>query len=350
MKEKGLYVIFSTLVPMYLSVFLGYGSAKWWKLLTPEQCNGLGKYINYIGLPMLVFKATSQANFYVMDSRFAGADSLQKVALLFGLFTWLVFCRSGRFEWVITVVVLQGMVWNLIVLLMYEFKAAQKVLSTSNGERVEATGVSNVSPLEGGAPEEVTVEASSGRYEENTVDIDDRDDDQGPPPSQMKSSTRSIVGVVFRKFITNPNTHASVLGLVWSLITFKLKFKTPIMMQGCISINSSTVLGLVMFSIGLFIGLQLKIISCGVRSLAFSLLAKFLLGPMLMAVTSIALGLRGTILHIAILQAALPLANSPFIFAQEYDVYPDLVSTSMIIGLVLATPILLIYKIILDKL
>lgn len=53
---------------------------------------------------------------------------------------------------------------------------------------------------------------------------------------------------------------------------------------------------------GLFIGLQPKIISCGKFALALTMAAKFILGPLLMAVAGLALGLRGTLLHIAILQ------------------------------------------------
>ncbi|PKI55464.1 hypothetical protein CRG98_024076 [Punica granatum] len=55
---------------------------------------------------------------------------------------------------------------------------------------------------------------------------------------------------------------------------------------------------------------------------------KFLLGPAVMAVTSAAIGIRGELLRVSIIQAALPLGLVPFVFAKEYDLHPDIMSTS----------------------
>ena len=48
--------------------------------------------------------------------------------------------------------------------------------------------------------------------------------------------------------------------------------------------------------------LQPKIIACGQRVATFSMAVRFLTGPAVMAATSIAIGLRGVLLHVAIVQ------------------------------------------------
>ena len=114
--------------------------------------------------------------------------------------------------------------------------------------------------------------------------------------------------------------------------------------------------------------LQPKIIACGNSVAAFAMAVRFLTGPAVMAAASIAVGLRGTLLHLAIVQvtnyfisyqnllpppsslllgllsyicsffanitwnicqtqAALPQGIVPFVFAKEYNVHPAILST-----------------------
>ncbi|KAK8537025.1 hypothetical protein V6N12_043206 [Hibiscus sabdariffa] len=70
-------------------------------------------------------------------------------------------------------------------------------------------------------------------------------------------------------------------------------------------------------------------------------------GPAVMAAASIAVGLRGVLLHVAIVQAALPQGIVPFVFAKEYNVHPDILSTAVIFGMLIALPITLVYYILL---
>ena len=48
--------------------------------------------------------------------------------------------------------------------------------------------------------------------------------------------------------------------------------------------------------------LQPRIIACGNSIASFAMAVRFLTGPAVMAAASIAVGLRGTLLHIAIVQ------------------------------------------------
>ncbi|XP_008781803.1 auxin efflux carrier component 2 [Phoenix dactylifera] len=165
-----------------------------------------------------------------------------------------------------------------------------------------------------------------------------------PPASVM---TRLILIMVWRKLIRNPNTYSSLFGLVWSLVSFRWNIEMPTIIKGSISILSDAGLGMAMFSLGLFMALQSKIIACGKSVAAFSMAVRFLTGPAVMAATSIAIGLRGVLLHVAIVQAALPQGIVPFVFAKEYNCHPDILSTAVIFGMLIALPITILYYVLL---
>ncbi|KAH0668732.1 hypothetical protein KY289_023225 [Solanum tuberosum] len=167
---------------------------------------------------------------------------------------------------------------------------------------------------------------------------------QMPPASVM---TRLILIMVWRKLIRNPNTYSSLIGLIWSLISFRWHVHMPKIIEKSISILSDAGLGMAMFSLGLFMALQPKIIACGNTVATFAMAVRFLTGPAVMAAASIAVGLRGTLLHVAIVQAALPQGIVPFVFAKEYNVHPAILSTAVIFGMLIALPITLVYYIIL---
>ncbi|XP_030529267.1 auxin efflux carrier component 3-like isoform X1 [Rhodamnia argentea] len=167
---------------------------------------------------------------------------------------------------------------------------------------------------------------------------------QMPPASVM---TRLILIMVWRKLIRNPNTYSSLIGLTWSLIAFRWEVAMPKIVEKSISILSDAGLGMAMFSLGLFMALQPKLIACGNSVATFAMAVRFLTGPAVMAVASLAIGLRGTLLRIAIVQAALPQGIVPFVFAKEYNVHPAILSTAVIFGMLIALPITLVYYILL---
>ncbi|XP_010536878.1 PREDICTED: auxin efflux carrier component 2 [Tarenaya hassleriana] len=167
---------------------------------------------------------------------------------------------------------------------------------------------------------------------------------QMPPASVM---TRLILIMVWRKLIRNPNTYSSLFGLAWSLVSFKWNIKMPTIVSGSISILSDAGLGMAMFSLGLFMALQPKIIACGKSVAVFAMAVRFLTGPAVIAATAIAIGIRGTLLHVAIVQAALPQGIVPFVFAKEYNVHPDILSTAVIFGMLVALPVTVLYYVLL---
>lgn len=167
---------------------------------------------------------------------------------------------------------------------------------------------------------------------------------QMPPASVM---TRLILIMVWRKLIRNPNTYSSLIGLIWALVSFRWHLSMPRIVAKSIGILSDAGLGMAMFSLGLFMALQPRIIACGNSVAAFAMAVRFLTGPAVMAAASIAVGLRGVLLHVAIVQAALPQGIVPFVFAKEYNVHPDILSTAVIFGMLIALPITLVYYVVL---
>ncbi|KAE8663954.1 Auxin efflux carrier component 1 [Hibiscus syriacus] len=595
------YHVMTAMVPLYVAMILAYGSVKWWKIFTPDQCSGINRFVALFAVPLLSFHFIAQNNPYAMNFRFIAADSLQKVIVLVVLAVWTKVSKRGCLEWTITlfslstlpntlvmgipllkgmygdfsgslmvqIVVLQCIIWYTLMLFMFEYRAAKMLISEqfpdtagsivsihvdsdimsldgrqpieteaeikedgklhvtvrrSNASRSDifsrrSQGLSSTTPRpsnltnaeiyslqssrnptprgssfnhtdfysmmaggrnsnfgstdvyglsasrgptprpsnfeedgaatgkprlhyngpggatahypapnpgmfsptgskgangnakklngqgqqkheEGGKDlhmfvwsssaspvsdvfggheygaatdnKEVRVAVSPGKVEgrrENEEELMERDDFsfgnrremnnvQGgdkagdgiskpitmPPTSVM---TRLILIMVWRKLIRNPNTYSSLIGLTWSLISFRWDVQMPAIIAKSISILSDAGLGMAMFSLGLFMALQPRIIACGNSVAAFAMAVRFLTGPAVMAAASIAVGLRGVLLHVAIVQAALPQGIVPFVFAKEYSVHPDILSTAVIFGMLIALPITLVYYILL---
>ncbi|CAK7349590.1 unnamed protein product [Dovyalis caffra] len=600
------YHVMTAMVPLYVAMILAYGSVKWWKIFTPDQCSGINRFVALFAVPLLSFHFISTNNPYKMNFRFLAADTLQKIIVLVVLAFWSKLSKRGCLEWTITlfslstlpntlvmgipllkgmygeysgslmvqVVVLQCIIWYTLMLFLFEYRGAKLLISEqfpdtagsivsihvdsdimsldgrqpleteaaikedgklhvtvrkSNASRSDifsrrSQGLSSTTPrpsnltnaeiyslqssrnptprgssfnhtdfysmmaagrnsnfgasdvyglsasrgptprpsnfeeehggsnkprfhyhAPGGAThypapnpgmfspttaaskgvtanannaaakkpngqaqqkaedgrdlhmfvwsssaspvsdvfggheygahdqKDVRLAVSPGKVEgqrENQEDYSlERDDfsfgNRGldremnnhegekvggvdgkskamPPTSVM---TRLILIMVWRKLIRNPNTYSSLIGLTWSLVSFRWDVKMPAIVAQSISILSDAGLGMAMFSLGLFMALQPRIIACGNSIAAFAMAVRFLTGPAVMAAASIAVGLRGTLLHVAIVQAALPQGIVPFVFAKEYNVHPDILSTAVIFGMLIALPITLVYYI-----
>ncbi|XP_054817082.1 probable auxin efflux carrier component 1c [Prosopis cineraria] len=165
------------------------------------------------------------------------------------------------------------------------------------------------------------------------------------PPAGVVA--KLIIITVWRKLIRNPNTYASVVGLIWSLIAFRFNIEMPLIIKGSITIISKTGIGMAMFSLGLFIALQPKIISIKLPMLVTCTAIRLILGPVVMAATSVAVGLHGIVFDTATVQAALPLSIVCFVFAKQYNIHPEIFSTTIIITTALFLPVTIVCYLIL---
>ncbi|KAK8936502.1 putative auxin efflux carrier component 3a [Platanthera zijinensis] len=130
---------------------------------------------------------------------------------------------------------------------------------------------------------------------------------------------------------------------------YRWNVKKPLVMENSITILSNAGLGMAMFSLGLFMAMQPSIMPCGKRLATYSMLIRFVAGPAIMALASLVLGIRGATLKVAIVQAALPQGIVPFVFAKEYDLHSEILSTAVIFGMIVSFPITILYYIILGS-
>lgn len=113
--------------------------------------------------------------------------------------------------------------------------------------------------------------------EDGSKNIEDGEKKSQMPPASVM--TRLILIMVWRKLIRNPNTYASLIGLIWSLISYRYfkhlrellpywwaftlmecnccqsfcrwNIQMPSIVKGSISILSDAGLGMAMFSLGI---------------------------------------------------------------------------------------------------
>ncbi|ESW10454.1 hypothetical protein PHAVU_009G210900 [Phaseolus vulgaris] len=395
-KGKDLYEVVAAIVPLYVALFLAYGSVRWWKIFTPEQCSGINRFVSVFAVPFLFFHFISNNNPYTMNFRFLAADSLQKVLILVALVLWNTFTKWGSINLTITlfslstlpntlimgvpllkamygdftttlmiqIVVFQIVIWFTLLLFMFEYRGAKLLISEQFPETAGAIASlrvdSSVSSLNGREP--LHADAEIGENGELHVVVRSMSRSMSinkpsafnksystPIPSSLQNAVmiNLILTMVWRNLIRNPNTYASILGLIWSLIFFRWNIKMPSIIKGSIEIISNTGLGIVMFSLGLFMALQPKIITCGKTLTLLALALKFLVGPFIILATSKIVGMHGILLRVTIVQAALPQGIVPFVFAREYNLHADILSTTVIFGMVVVLPVTIIYYVIL---
>ncbi|KAK9291705.1 hypothetical protein L1049_019654 [Liquidambar formosana] len=134
--------------------------------------------------------------------------------------------------------------------------------------------------------------------------------------------------VVCLKLAMNPNSYACVIGIIWAFIANRWHFKMPSIVEDSILIMSRAGTGTSMFSMGLFMASQKKMIACGTNLTMFGMVLRFVAGPLAMAIGAVAVGLRGDVLRVAIIQAALPQSITSFIYAKEYGLHAEVLSTA----------------------
>ncbi|MCL7022790.1 hypothetical protein MKW94_025283 [Papaver nudicaule] len=338
-----IYKVVAAMTPLYVALVLGYGSVKWWKMFTREQCDAINKFVCYFTLPFFNFEFSSQANPLEWNFKFLAADAISKVIIVTVLVSWAKGC-NGCYTWLITSfslstltnslvvgvpmlkamygdlgvnlvvqsTVFQGIVWFSVLLLVLEFHKA------NDASRVGVDSHNFVRDLE---------------RNDNTVSVS----------AMPRPSFWSMMKIVWVKLILNPNAHASVIGITWAFISNRWHVEMPTIIEGSLLIMSKAGIGSAMFGMGLFTALQEKILACGASLTLFGLVLRFIAGPAAMAIGCLVMGLHGDVLRIAIIQAALPQAIASFIYAKEYGLHANVLSTAVIFGMIISLPVLVVY-------
>jgi auxin efflux carrier family len=156
-----LYHVLTAVVPLYVAMTLAYGSVRWWRIFTPDQCSGINRFVALFAVPLLSFHFISTNNPFQMNLRFLAADTLQKLIVLALLFLASRLASVLNLDWSITlfslstlpntlvmgipllrgmygadsagtlmvqVVVLQCIIWYTLMLFLFEYRAARALV------------------------------------------------------------------------------------------------------------------------------------------------------------------------------------------------------------------------------
>ncbi|XP_040375925.1 probable auxin efflux carrier component 5a [Oryza brachyantha] len=359
------YKVVAATVPLYFALFLGYGSVRWWRIFTREQCDAVNRLVAFFALPFFTFEFTLHTDPFEVNYRAVAADVISKAVIVAVIGVWARFMSKGgcAVSWSITSFSLSTLTNSLVVGVpmaraMYGEWAQQLVVQLSVFQAIvwltlllfvlEVRKAAIGMYVDAAAdPAKVDVEATA-----SAAAVTEKAELPVTPVSGAgaggKPSLWALVKVVAHKLARNPNTYASFVGITWACVANRLHIALPSAFEGSVLIMSKSGTGMAMFSMGLFMAQQEKIIACGPSFAALGLVLKFALGPAAMAIGSIAVGLRGDVLRVAIIQAALPQSITSFIFAKEYGLHADVLSTAVIFGMLVSLPLLVGFYIVLE--
>ncbi|KAD4586461.1 hypothetical protein E3N88_24062 [Mikania micrantha] len=285
-----IYKVVAAMFPLYVALILGYGSVKWWHMFNSDHCDAINRLSCYFIMPLFTFDFTTRIDPYKMNYRFIVADVISKAIILLAISLWANFTNKGNYPWSITCFslsslnntlvvgvplmaamygplgenlvikssILQFMFWIMILLLMFEFQRAKRSLD------------SDVSSID----------------------------------TRKRTSLLILTKIVAIKLAKNPNSYACVMGLLWALMSNRWNLEMPIIIKGSVQIMSRAGAGVAMFCMGLVMSMQEKMIECSAKLAVLGMVLRFMVAPATMAVGSFLVGLRGNILHVAIIQVS----------------------------------------------
>ncbi|CAO2837531.1 unnamed protein product [Amaranthus hypochondriacus] len=338
------------MVPLYVALILGYGSVKWWGLFKHDQCDAINRLVCYFTLPLFNLDFTAHSNPFKWNYKFLAADAISKVIIVIVLALWATYSNKGSYCWSITsfslstltsslvlgVPLLGAMYGPLGVDLVVQFSVTQAIVWLTVLLFVLEFRQSRTD-----FPSTMNCRNSIDHNDQN--DLEQKNSSSDGVNDVKRPSLWSLIKVVGLKILANPNAYSCIIGIVWAFFASRFHFQLPSIVDGSILIMSKAGTGTAMFSMGMFMALQEKLIACGPKLTIFGMILKFIAGPASMAIASIAVGLHGDVLRIAIIQAALPQSITSFIYAKEYGLHADVLSTAVIFGMMASLPILIAY-------
>ncbi|XP_019166993.1 PREDICTED: auxin efflux carrier component 5-like [Ipomoea nil] len=366
------YKVVEAMAPLYMALFLGYASIRWWNMFKPENCAAINRFNCYFIIPFFNFRFISQVNPYTMNYRFLASDAVAKSAVAAVLVAWANCARKGGFDWSLTtfslstlnntlvvgVPLLQAMYGDLgfdIVVQSAVIQAALWLTFLLFGLEFRRTRLTETSSPDIGNGVDENVENSAGMGGDVELAAGGNADDAVITTRVVmnvrnKTSFGTLIKVVSLKLAKNPNSYAWLFGMVWALVSYRWHFKMPGIVDQSILILAKAGSGVAMFNMGLFMALQEKIISCGTGLTIYGLVLRFVIGPATSALGAMLLRLHGDVFKIAIVQAALPQSTTAFVYGNEYGLHADVISTAVIIGTIVSLPVLIGYYAALDLL
>ncbi|XP_037438149.1 probable auxin efflux carrier component 5b [Triticum dicoccoides] len=361
------YRVAAAMAPLYFALGLGYGSVRWWKLFTADHCDAVNRLVVFAaGYRVLAADAVAKL---IVVLALAGCAVVRRAkaatrrggsapssyswcitgfslaalnnALLVGV--PLLDAMYGKWarDIIVQLSVLQAVVWFPLMLIVFEARQAWLEVTSE--------------PADQGAREEGDQSALAQGAREDGGQAAFGSDVERPAQGGNGRKTVAtgcafwapLLRAVGVKLARNPNVYASLLGVAWSSVANRWHLKMPTIIDGSIAIMSKTGIGMGMFSMGMFIGQQDKFIVCGLGLTALSLVLRFIVAPAATVAGALILGLRGDLLRVTVLQAALPQSVATFVFSREYDMHAGVLSTAIIVSTLASLPVLTAYYLVL---
>ncbi|VFQ61424.1 unnamed protein product [Cuscuta campestris] len=370
------YKVVATMAPLYVAMVLGYGSIRWWNMFKPDHCDAINRFNCFFVIPFFNFHFISQVHPYRMNYSFLASDIVTKSVVIVALALWANFAKSGSLDWSLTTFSLSSMNNTLVVgvplmqamygPLGYDILLQAAAIQLSLwltfllfGCEFRRTRLIQMSSLLNNNTTTRAAENTNNNNHNNggvsSIEMDIVGLERGYNPAAAVAagnspSLKPLIKAVFIKLSKNPNSYACFLGLVWALISNRWNFHMPCILEDSILIMSKAGSGVAMFTTGLFMASQEKIISCGPVLTVYGLVLRFVVGPATTAMGAALLRLHGEVFKIATVQAALPQAVTSFVYAKEYGIHADVLSTSIIIGTFVSLPVLIGFYAVLDLL
>ncbi|KAL2555299.1 putative auxin efflux carrier component 8 [Forsythia ovata] len=285
---EDVYKVVVAMVPLYAALALGYGSVRWWHMFKPDHCDAINRFNCFFIMPFFTFEFTSHVNPYKMNYLFLGADVISKAIVGIVLGLWANLSSKGNYDWSVTCFSLSSLNNTLVVgvpLLkaMYNEMGANLVIQSSVIQSLLWF------PTLLFLLEFRRTRSNTDTLETSSIEMGRNIEDQNPNSSP---SFLSLMKIVWSKLAKNPNSYACFLGLIWALLANRWHFQMPSILEGSILIMSKAGSGVAMFTMGLFMALQDKVIACGVRLTLLGMVLRFVGGPISMAIGCLALRLH----------------------------------------------------------
>ncbi|KAL3681087.1 hypothetical protein R1sor_024043 [Riccia sorocarpa] len=158
-----------------------------------------------------------------------------------------------------------------------------------------------------------------------------------------------ILYKVFHRVKYAPLLYTSTIGFVYSLFAFKYDWEMPYTIRQSLELIANGAIAISVVTMALTWHASGKVVAaCGYKRMFYGWIIRFLVGPVIMVLASLAFGLKGIAFEFSVLQAALPVGLVSFVLAKEYNLDVEVFSTAVITQLVIFLPIVVIYYFILQ--
>lgn len=207
------------MTPLYVALVLGYGSVKWWRIFTREQCDAINRLVCFFTLPLFTFEFTAHVDPFKMNYLFIGADAISKVIIVAVLAFWAKFSSKGSYCWSITSFSLSTLTNSLVVGVplikaMYGPGAVDLVVQ---GSVVQAIVWLTVLLFVLECRRSKT-DYTTSNTEIKTADCKDLEGNIGSVVTTTSLSFWSLMKMVWLKLAMNPNSYACIVGIIWAFL------------------------------------------------------------------------------------------------------------------------------------